>query len=41
MAANHMDDATRDVNEALKLDPGSATAKELDREIEARSGKKQ
>ncbi|MGA9584221.1 MAG: tetratricopeptide repeat protein, partial [Terracidiphilus sp.] len=41
MAANHMDDATRDVNEALKLDPASATAKELDREIEARSGKKQ
>ncbi|MGC2613654.1 MAG: tetratricopeptide repeat protein [Terracidiphilus sp.] len=41
MAANHMDDATKDVNEALKLDPGSATAKALDREIEARSGKKQ
>ena len=41
MAANHMDDASKDVNEALKLDPGSVTAKELDREIEARSGKKQ
>jgi tetratricopeptide (TPR) repeat protein len=41
MAANHMDDASKDVNEALKLDPASATAKELDREIEARSGKKQ
>ena len=41
MAANHMDDASKNVREALKLDPGSATAKELDREIEARSGKKQ
>ena len=41
MAANHMDDASKDVNEALKLDPASATAKEMDREIEARSGKKQ
>jgi tetratricopeptide (TPR) repeat protein len=41
MAANHMDDASRNVHEALKLDPGSATAKELDREIDARSGKKQ
>ena len=41
MAANHMDDASKDVNEALKLDPGSATAKEMDREIEARSVKKQ
>jgi cytochrome c-type biogenesis protein CcmH/NrfG len=41
MAANHMDEASKNVHEALKLDPGSATAKELDREIEARSGKKQ
>ena len=41
MAANHMDEASRNVHEALKLDPGSATAKELDREIEARSAKKQ
>jgi tetratricopeptide (TPR) repeat protein len=41
MAANHMDDASKNVHEALKLDPGSATAKELDREIDARSGKKQ
>ncbi len=40
MAANHMDDASRDVGEALRIDPGSATAKELNREIEARSGKK-
>jgi tetratricopeptide (TPR) repeat protein len=40
LAANHMDDASRDVGEALKIDPGSATAKELNREIEARSGKK-
>ncbi|MGA8740784.1 MAG: tetratricopeptide repeat protein [Terracidiphilus sp.] len=41
MAANHMDDANRDVGEALKIDPGSATAKELNREIEARTEKKQ
>jgi len=41
MAANHMDDASKDVGEALKLDPRSVAAKELDREIEARSGKKQ
>jgi tetratricopeptide (TPR) repeat protein len=41
MAANHMDDASKNVHEALKLDPGSATAKELDRQIEARSAKKQ
>ena len=40
-AANHMDDASRDVGEALKLDPGSRSAQELNREIEARSGKKQ
>jgi tetratricopeptide (TPR) repeat protein len=40
MSANHMDDAGRDIGEALKIDPGSATAKELNREIEARTGKK-
>jgi tetratricopeptide (TPR) repeat protein len=40
MAANHMDEASRDVGEALKIDPGSTAAKELNREIEARSGKK-
>lgn len=40
LAANHMDDASRNVGEALKIDPGSATAKELNREIEARSEKK-
>ncbi|HKD61579.1 MAG TPA: tetratricopeptide repeat protein [Terracidiphilus sp.] len=41
MAANHMDDASRDVGAALKLDPASAMAQELNREIEARTGKKQ
>ena len=40
LAANHLDEASRNAGEALKLDPGSATAKELNREIEARSGKK-
>jgi len=41
MAANHMDDAGKDVQEALKLDPASPAAKELNREIEARTGTKQ
>lgn len=41
LAANHMDDASRDVGQALKLDPSSRTAQDLNREIEARSGKKQ
>ena len=39
LAANHMDDASRDVAEALKIDPASASAKELNRQIEARSVK--
>jgi tetratricopeptide (TPR) repeat protein len=41
LVANHMDDASRDVGEALKLDPASRTAQELNREIEAKTGKKQ
>jgi tetratricopeptide (TPR) repeat protein len=41
LASNHMDDASRDVGEALKLDPASRTAQELNRQIEARAGKKQ
>jgi len=41
LASNHMDDASRDIAGALKIDPASATAKELNREIEAKSGKKQ
>jgi tetratricopeptide (TPR) repeat protein/TolB-like protein len=41
LAANHVDDASREVGEALKLDPGSRSAQELNRQIEARSGKKQ
>jgi tetratricopeptide (TPR) repeat protein len=40
IAANHIDDANRDVRAALRLDPGSRTAQELNREIEARTGKK-
>jgi tetratricopeptide (TPR) repeat protein len=40
-ASNHMDDASRNVAEALKIDPASATAKELNRQIAARSGKPQ
>jgi len=41
LAANHIDDATRDIGEALKLDPASRPAQELSREIELRSAKKQ
>lgn len=41
LAANHVDDANRDVGEALKLDPGSRTAQELSRQIEARTARKQ
>jgi tetratricopeptide (TPR) repeat protein/TolB-like protein len=41
LASNHMDDASRNVGEALKIDPASAPAKELNRQIEARSGKNQ
>jgi tetratricopeptide (TPR) repeat protein len=36
LAENHVDDAGREVGEALKLDPGSRTAQELNRQIEAR-----
>jgi tetratricopeptide (TPR) repeat protein len=41
LASNHMDDASRNVAEALKIDPASPTAKELNRQIAARSGKTQ
>jgi tetratricopeptide (TPR) repeat protein len=41
LAANHMDDATRDIGEALKLDPANRPAQALNREIELRTGKKQ
>jgi tetratricopeptide (TPR) repeat protein len=41
LAANHIDDATRDIGEALKLDPASRPAQELNREIELRTARKQ
>jgi tetratricopeptide (TPR) repeat protein len=41
LAANHIDDATNDIAKALKLDPASRPAQELNREIELRTGKKQ
>jgi len=41
LAANHMDDASRNIADALKLDPRSRTAQELNRQIEARTGKRQ
>jgi tetratricopeptide (TPR) repeat protein len=40
IADNHMDDASREVGEALKLDPASRTAQELNREIEAKAGRR-
>ncbi len=41
LASNHVDDASRDIAGALKIDPASASAKELNRQIEARSVKTQ
>jgi len=41
IAENHIDDASREIGEALKLDPGSRTAQELNRQIAARTGKRQ
>lgn len=41
ISANHMDDASREIGEALKLDPASRAAQELNRQIESRTGKKQ
>ncbi len=41
LAANHMDDASKEIGDALKLDPGSRPAQELSRQIESRTGKKQ
>jgi tetratricopeptide (TPR) repeat protein len=41
LAANHVDDAGKDIGAALKLDPGSRSAQELHRQIEARTGTKQ
>ena len=41
IAANHMDDASREVGEALRLEPASRAAQELHRQIELRTGKNQ
>jgi tetratricopeptide (TPR) repeat protein len=41
LAANQVDDASRDVRDALKIDPANRTALELNRQIEARTGQKQ
>ena len=38
---NHMDDASREIGEALRLDPASRVAQELNRQVQARSGKRQ
>jgi tetratricopeptide (TPR) repeat protein/TolB-like protein len=39
-ASNHMDEASKEIGEALVLDPGSRPAQELNRQIEQRTGKK-
>jgi tetratricopeptide (TPR) repeat protein len=41
IATNHIDDASREVGEALKLDPASRAAQDLKRQVEVRTGKKQ
>jgi tetratricopeptide (TPR) repeat protein len=41
LAANHLNEANKEVGEALKLDPQNRTAQELRRQIEAREGAKQ
>jgi tetratricopeptide (TPR) repeat protein len=41
LAANQMDNASKEIAAALKLDPGSRPAQQLNRQIEARTGKKQ
>jgi tetratricopeptide (TPR) repeat protein len=41
LAANHMDDAAREIGDALKLDPGSRPAQELSHQIELRMEKRQ
>ncbi len=40
-AANHMDDAAREIGDALRIDPGSRPAQELNHQIELRMEKKQ
>jgi tetratricopeptide (TPR) repeat protein len=39
-ASNQMDEASKEIGEALVLDPGSRPAQELNRQIEQRTGKK-
>jgi len=41
LAANQVDDASKEVREALKLDPKSRAAQELGRQIEQKTGKTQ
>lgn len=41
ISANHTDDASREIEDALKLDPNSRTAQELSRQIGEKTGKKQ
>ena len=41
LAANHLNEAIKEADEALKLDPQNRTAQELRQQIEPRVGAKQ
>jgi tetratricopeptide (TPR) repeat protein len=41
LAANHLGDAGREAGQALQLDPANRVAQDLNRQIEARTGKSQ
>lgn len=41
IADNHIDDASREIQAALRLDPANRPAQELNRQIEAKTGKNQ
>lgn len=40
LAANHLDQASKDTAEALRLDPGNRTAQDLSQKIESKAGKR-
>lgn len=40
LAANHLDEASKDTAEALRLDPGNRTAQDLGRKIDSKAGKR-
>jgi uncharacterized protein HemY len=40
IAAGHLDEASYDMTEALKIEPGNRTAQQLQQQIEAKRGPK-